>query len=61
VMHADRIMVLEQGRLVQLGSHAELAAQPGSYRRLCEIQGALDAQILADVEVGQSLNEERDR
>lgn len=57
VMHADRIMVLEQGQLVQLGSHAELAAQPGSYRRLCEIQGALDAQILADVEVGQRLNE----
>ena len=50
VMHADRIMVLEHGRCVQLGSHAELAAEPGNYRRLCEIQGALDAQIKADLE-----------
>ncbi len=50
VMHADRIMVLENGRCVQIGTHTELAGQPGNYRRLCEIQGALDAQILQDVD-----------
>ena len=50
VMHADRIMVLEDGRCVQLGSHEELASQPGSYRRLCEIQGALDEQIRQDLQ-----------
>ena len=49
VMHADRIMVLEQGRLAQLGTHAELVAVPGPYRRLCEIQGDLEAGIAADV------------
>jgi ATP-binding cassette subfamily B protein len=49
VMHADRIMVLEQGRCVQLGTHEQLAGEPGSYRRLCEIQGALDAQIAQDL------------
>jgi ABC-type transport system involved in cytochrome bd biosynthesis fused ATPase/permease subunit len=49
-MHADRIMVLEDGRCVQLGTHAELAEQPGNYQRLCKIQGALDAQILQDVD-----------
>ncbi len=49
VMHADRIMVLEQGRCVQLGTHEQLAAEPGSYRRLCEIQGTLDAQIAQDL------------
>ncbi len=57
VMHADRIMVLDNGRCVQLGTHEELAAQPGCYRRLCEIQGALDEQIaqdLADSRGGES-------
>ena len=49
VMHADRIMVLNDGRLAQLGDHATLAAEPGPYRRLCEIQGALDAAIEIDV------------
>ena len=49
VVNADRILVLEDGCCSQLGTHSELAAQPGSYRRLCEIQGALDEQILQDV------------
>lgn len=48
VMHADRILVLQEGRVVQLGNHATLAGEPGPYRTLCEIQGALDASIEAD-------------
>jgi ABC-type multidrug transport system fused ATPase/permease subunit len=54
VIDADRIVVLNEGEIVQLGSHEELAAQPGPYRRLCEIQGALDLSIeqdLADTKV----------
>jgi ATP-binding cassette subfamily B protein len=49
VMHADRILVLQDGRVVQLGDHATLAREPGPYRRLCEIQGALDASIRDDM------------
>lgn len=49
VMHADRIMVLDQGRVVQLGDHATLSRQPGPYQRLCDIQGTLDASIRQDV------------
>jgi len=49
VMHADRILVLNAGRMVQLGDHATLASEPGPYRTLCEIQGALDASIRHDV------------
>ncbi|MDH3643547.1 MAG: ABC transporter ATP-binding protein/permease, partial [Gammaproteobacteria bacterium] len=49
VMHADRIMVLNEGRMVQLGDHATLASEQGPYRTLCEIQGALDASIKDDV------------
>jgi ABC-type multidrug transport system fused ATPase/permease subunit len=48
VVKADRIVVLAEGRIAQLGNHATLAAQEGPYRRLCEIQGALDASIRAD-------------
>jgi ATP-binding cassette subfamily B protein len=36
---ADRILVLEQGRLVQQGNHRELMEQPGPYRRAVSIQG----------------------
>jgi ATP-binding cassette subfamily B protein len=36
---ADRILVLEQGRLVQQGHHRDLMEQPGPYRRAVSIQG----------------------
>ena len=36
--HADRIIVLDRGRIVQTGTHAELAAEEGLYRRLWDIQ-----------------------
>ena len=48
--YVDRIAVIDQGRLVQLGSHEELSVVSGLYRRLCQIQGALDDQIRSDVE-----------
>lgn len=49
IKDADRILVLADGKLVQDGSHAVLAATPGPYQRLCEIQGALDVSIRADL------------
>ncbi len=38
VMDADRVMVLEGGKIVQSGSHAALMGQDGLYRRLVERQ-----------------------
>lgn len=38
---ADLILVLDEGRVVQTGTHAELAAADGLYRRVCAIQNEL--------------------
>jgi subfamily B ATP-binding cassette protein MsbA len=38
VQHAHRILVLDDGRIVQDGAHETLFAQDGLYRRLCELQ-----------------------
>ncbi|MDH3592139.1 MAG: ABC transporter ATP-binding protein/permease [Planctomycetota bacterium] len=47
VAHADRLYVLEHGRVVQEGTHEELAGQSGPYQRLWSIQGALEEEIEA--------------
>lgn len=37
-MHADQIIVLENGRIVQSGTHTELMKEEGLYRRIAMIQ-----------------------
>ena len=38
VRMADLVVVLEDGRIVQSGTHAELAHERGAYRELYELQ-----------------------
>jgi ATP-binding cassette, subfamily B, bacterial MsbA len=38
IEHADQVLVLDEGRLVEQGSHAELLARGGLYRRLHQMQ-----------------------
>ena len=38
VMNADVILVLEDGKIVERGTHAELASAGGLYARLCDVQ-----------------------
>ncbi|MCX7299996.1 MAG: ABC transporter ATP-binding protein [Rhodobacterales bacterium] len=38
LMHADRILVLDMGRIVEQGTHAELLALNGKYRELYDLQ-----------------------
>lgn len=48
LMHADEILFLEDGRIVERGSHAELLKQGGRYRRLFDLQmGAARENALA--------------
>ena len=42
IEHADRIVVLQRGRIVETGNHAELLARNGVYARLYRIQFALE-------------------
>ena len=45
LMHADQIAVLEAGRIVQRGTHAQLVAEEGLYRRLWQIQTELEEDL----------------
>lgn len=40
IQRADRIIVLDKGRIIQSGNHGELLAQEGHYKRLYDLQFA---------------------
>ena len=44
--HADKVIVLEHGRIIQHGTHDELASQEGLYRRLWTIQNSIENELL---------------
>ncbi len=53
VRQADEILVLDEGRIVQRGSHAELLAAGGLYRRLYELQFRDDVEPAMPVVSGE--------
>lgn len=55
LMHADRIIVLDHGRIVQSGTHQSLVEADGMYRRLWQIQTALEEDLKADLDPEEQL------
>jgi ATP-binding cassette, subfamily B, bacterial len=51
VMGADLILVLEGGRIVQRGTHQELLAEDGLYRRIYELQTRIEIEVEKEVEI----------
>jgi len=54
VQRADRICLMDHGRIVETGTHAELIARDGAYARLCRSQVLLDLDAGALAEAAKS-------
>ncbi len=49
VMNADLILVLENGRISQRGTHRELVRQDGLYRRIYELQAKIEDEVEREI------------
>ncbi len=45
IVHADQILVMDQGQIVERGSHAELIAEQGTYAQMWNMQKRQDDQV----------------
>lgn len=49
VMNADLVLVLENGRIVQRGTHDTLVNVPGTYQRIYDLQSRIEDELEADL------------
>ena len=45
IMNADQILVLDKGRIVQRGKHADLVSQDGIYKKIYEAQSQIELEL----------------
>ncbi len=61
VMDADQIIIMDKGRIIQKGVHADLLTQDGVYRKIFEIQTRIETELAEEIRetiVGQKVGEE---
>ncbi len=51
---ADKIIVLENGKVTAIGNHQELSTREGLYQKLWSIQGVLESEFVKIVERGEA-------
>lgn len=56
VMDADLILVMDKGRIIQKGTHTELIAQDGMYRKIYDLQTRIDEEL--ELEISQGVTKE---
>jgi ATP-binding cassette subfamily B protein len=56
VMNADLVLVLENGRIVQRGTHDTLVNVPGTYQRIYELQSRIEDELEADLSAVATVN-----
>ncbi len=49
VMNADLILVMDKGRVVQMGTHEQLLQQDGMYRQIYDIQTKIEAELEEEI------------
>jgi ATP-binding cassette subfamily B protein len=50
VMHADQLLVLDRGRIIQAGTHEELMHRDGFYRRIFLLQSRVEEEVEGELE-----------
>jgi len=55
VMNADLILVLDGGRIVQMGAHAELLAEGGIYGQIFDIQTRIEVELEKEISTAEEI------